>query len=155
MTEAPSLPVTRLTTLEAIESEQRRFMARVSAGAATAGVVALLLCAIGLYAVVAFAVGQRTREIGIRTALGADHRQIVGMFFLRGLRLSFVGLLIGLTLSIVVVRIIAVSVGNNSPGTMALAIVVASVVVGVASIATWVPARRAASIDPLSALRAE
>ncbi|MGH7553919.1 MAG: FtsX-like permease family protein, partial [Longimicrobiales bacterium] len=156
LAEAPTLPVTRVTTLAAIEAGQRTRIARLSGGAVASGFVALLLCAIGLYAVVAFAVGQRTREIGIRTALGADRRQVVSMFFFRGLRLSLVGLLIGLTLSLAVVRLIALSDGDSPPaGVTLLAIVVACVVVGVASIATWVPACRAASIDPLGALRAE
>ncbi len=156
LVEAPLLPVTSVATLAAMQAEQRAFMARLSGGAAAAGSVALLLCAIGLYAVVAFAVGQRRREIGIRTALGADRRQVVGMFFFRGLRLSFAGLLIGLTLSTVVVRLISLSEGQNPPdGMLRLASLVTFVVLGIASLATWIPARRAANIDPLSALRTE
>jgi ABC-type antimicrobial peptide transport system permease subunit len=118
--------------------------------------VALILCAIGLYAIVSFAVGQRTREIGVRTAMGAAPRQVVGMFFWRGLRLSVIGLVIGLTLSVIVVRLFALVNGRpTQPGILVIAAVVASIVVGVAALATWIPARRAATVDPLSMLRAE
>jgi predicted permease len=154
--EAPLMPVTSATTLAAIDADQRSTFRRVSAGAITGGVVALVLCAIGLYAVVSFAVGQRTREIGIRSALGADSHQVVGMFFVRGLRLSFAGLLIGLATSTIVVRIIALSDGTSTPASLlGLAAMIAVVVVGVSSVATWIPARRAATVDPLTMLRTE
>ncbi|MGH7467792.1 MAG: ABC transporter permease [Longimicrobiales bacterium] len=154
--EAPALPVTRVTTLAALDAQQRTLVTRMIGGAAIVGMVALFLCAIGLYAVVSFAVGQRTREIGIRTALGADSQQVVSMFFMRGLRLSGIGLLIGLGLSILVQRIVVVASGNDAEaGLTVLAVLVAAVVVGVATVATWIPARRASIVDPLTALRAE
>lgn len=154
--EAPLLPVTRATTLAAIDAGQRSVFRRAITGAAGGGLVALFLCAIGLYAVVSFAVGQRTREIGIRTALGADPRQVVRMFFFRGLRLSFVGLLIGLTLSMIVLRLIALSQGRNTEASIVvIAVLIAAVVIAVASLAIWIPARRAASVDPLTMLRTE
>ncbi|MGH7576012.1 MAG: FtsX-like permease family protein, partial [Longimicrobiales bacterium] len=154
--EAPTLPVTNLTTLAAAEARQRTFFKRLSAGLAIAGSVALFLCAIGLYAVVAFAVGQRRREIGIRTALGADPRRVTQMFFLRGLRLSFFGLVIGLTLSYVFVRIMNAftegGVSSSGPDPRVLGALVTAVVLVVASIATWIPARRAAGVDPVRIL---
>jgi predicted permease len=154
--EAPDLPVTSARTLASIEAEQRTFSIRIITASGGSGLVALFLSAIGLYAVVAFAVGQRVREIGIRTALGANRRRVVGMFLLRGLRLSLVGLTIGLTLSVIVVRLMAASRGEEPPdGTVGLAALVACVVIGVALMATWIPARRAAHVDPLEALRAE
>ena len=156
--EAPTHPVTGIRTLAALENQQRTLIARVTGGAATGGIVALLLCAIGLYAVVAFAVGQRTREIGIRTALGADPQRVAAMFFRRGLRLSIAGLLIGITLSIIVLRLMVLAQGIESEpesGITLLAVLVAIVVVGVAALATWIPARRAVAVDPLTALRAE
>ena len=112
--------------------------------------------AIGLYAVVSFAVGQRSREIGIRTALGADPGQVVGMFFFSGLRLSFLGLHIGLGISAVVVRVIALSQGDDVPDNMfLLAGAIATLVVLIAALATWIRARRAAAVDPLNMLRAD
>jgi putative ABC transport system permease protein len=154
--EAPQLPITRATTLSAIEAGQRRSISRATSAAVGGGVIALLLSAIGLYAIVAFAVGQRTREIGIRTALGADHRHVVRMFFWRGLRLSFVGLVIGLSLCLVVLRVMWIVQGNDPGASMTLlAAAIAAVVVAVAAAATWIPARRAAAVDPLRVLRAE
>jgi predicted permease len=155
-TEAPELPIVSAQTLAAIEAGGRRSIRTGITAAGGSGSLALLLSAIGLYAVVAFAVGQRVREIGIRTALGAGRRQVVGMFLFRGLRLCAAGLLVGLTLSLVAVRLMAVAQGEDPPaGTLWLAALVAAVVIGVAMLATWIPARRAAEIDPLRALRVE
>ncbi|HYN08671.1 MAG TPA: ABC transporter permease [Vicinamibacterales bacterium] len=154
--EAPDLPLVSATTLAAIEASERSSIVNVITAIGSSGALALFLSSIGLYAVVAFAVGQRVREIGIRTALGADRRRVVWMFLFRGLRLSLVGLFLGLTISVIVVRLMAVSRGQDPPaGTVGLAAVVACVVIGVAMLATWIPARRAAHIDPLQALRSE
>jgi putative ABC transport system permease protein len=151
---APDVPVVGVTTHAAIEDGRRAEVTRSVGAAAGAGALALLLTAVGLYAVVAFAVRQRVREIGIRSALGADRRRVVGLFVRRGLRLSAIGLAIGLTLSLIVVRLQALSRGDEPPGGLiGLAAVVALVVVTVAFIASWIPARRAARIDPLEALR--
>jgi predicted permease len=156
VSEAPELPIISARTLAAIEAEARRSVVTGITAAGGSGGVALLLSAIGLYAVVAFAVGQRVREIGIRTALGAGRRQVVGMFLFRGLRLCAAGLVVGLTLSLLAIRAMGVSAGDVPPaGLPWVAALVAAVVLGVALLATWIPARRAAGIDPLRALRVE
>ena len=145
-----------MQTLAATEALERRSILRGISAVGGAGAVALFLAAIGLYSVVAFAVSQRIREIGIRTALGAGRRRVVGMFLYRGLRLSVAGLAIGLTLSIVGARLITAAEGTEPPADMLwLATLVASFVIGVTLLATWLPARRAARIDPLQALRVE
>jgi predicted permease len=154
--EAPDLPLVSVRTLDAIASAHRASLTRTMAALGGTGVVALFISAIGLYAVVAFAVRQRLREIGIRTALGADRQQIVRWFLMRGLKLSLAGMILGLTLSVIVVRLMAVLQGDEPPtGIVGLTGVVACVAVTVALLATWVPARRAAAIDPLLALRVE
>jgi putative ABC transport system permease protein len=154
--EAPELPIISVQTLAATEANERRSILRGISAVGGAGAMALFLAAIGLYSVVAFAVGQRIREIGIRTALGAGRRRVVGMFLYRGLRLSLVGLAIGLTLSVIGARLIAAAEGIEPPaGILWLATVVAGFVIGVTLLATWIPARRAARIDPLQALRVE
>jgi putative ABC transport system permease protein len=152
--EAPELPIVSARTLDAVAAADRRSVTRTVAAVGSAGALALLLSAIGLYAVVAFAVQQRVREIGIRTALGADSPQVVRWFLVRGLRLCVAGMALGLTLSVVVVRLMAAAQGEEPPAAIiAVAAFVACVAVSVALLATWIPARRAASIDPLVALR--
>ena len=156
MSEAPELPIVSARTLAAIQAGERRSIVTGITAAGGSGGVALLLSAIGLYAVVAVAVGQRIREIGIRTALGAGRRQVVGLFLFRGLRLCVAGLVAGLMLSLVAMRVMAAELGEDRPaGTLWLAALVAVVVIGVAVVATWIPARRAAGIDPLRALRVD
>ena len=153
---APDVPLVSVRTLDAIQSEQRMSLTRAVAGVGGAGALALFLSAIGLYATVALAVRHRLREIGIRTALGADHQQVVRWFVMRGLRLSLVGMGIGLTLSVIVVRLITSLHGDEPSSSLAgLAVVVATIAIAVALLASWIPARRAAAIDPLLALRVE
>jgi predicted permease len=154
--EAPALPIIAARTLATVEASERRSVLTAISAAGGTGALALLLSAIGLYAVVAFAVGQRVREIGIRSALGAGRGQVVRLFVRRGLRLSLVGLVIGLALGIGGGRVISAMEGNAPPaGLLGLSALVAAFVIGVALLASWIPARRAARIDPLEALRVE
>ena len=154
--EAPDLPLVSARTLAAIEAGERRSILQMITAAGGSGAVALFLAAVGLYAVISFAVSQRIREIGIRTALGAARRQVVNLFLFRGLRLCVAGLVVGLTLSVIAVRLMTAAQGDEPPdGLLGLSGLVAAVVIGVALLATWIPARRAAQIDPLHALRTE
>lgn len=152
---APDLPIVEATTLGALERETRRFVQQASGAAAAGGLLALFLSAIGLYAVVAFAVGQRTREIGIRTALGASRARVVGRFFAGGLRLTLFGLALGLPLSLLALRVFAATVNAAYMPTFLLTGIIGTSVMAVAALATWIPARRAAAVDPLIALRSE
>jgi putative ABC transport system permease protein len=119
------------------------------------GSLALLLATIGVYAVMAFAVNQRTREIGVRVALGAARAQIIGLFVAEGARLASIGVAIGLVLAVAVAKVLAsVFLGlelSDALTFMAGAIVLA----GAAVTASWIPARRAARVDPTVALRSE
>jgi ABC-type antimicrobial peptide transport system permease subunit len=116
----------------------------------------LLLASIGLYGLVGLAVRQRNREIGIRVALGARPRTVVRMFFMTGVRLSLLGVVLGLPLSVVALNrtatAFATQLAFNMP-VVGAAIVIA--VIAVASLASWLPARRAAGVDPLVAIRTE
>jgi predicted permease len=153
---APELSLVSVRTLAAAEEEQRTPFVRGIAAAGGSGAVALLLSATGLYAMISFAVGQRVREIGIRTALGADRRRILMLFLRRGLQLSLTGAFVGLALSLLVRQLVAAAGGAEPPaGTAAVAAAVALVVTAVALLATWIPARRATRVDPLGALRME
>jgi predicted permease len=155
METAPQMPVKRVQTMEQREAAARRDVVKTSSAVAAGGLLALLLSAIGLYAVVSFGVGQRVREIGIRTALGAQPRQVVGMFFGKGLLLSGLGLALGLPLSIVATRMVSSSVGLSVSSSPLVGAGIGVVVLMVASVAVWIPARRASGIDPNVALRGE
>jgi len=117
--------------------------------------VALLLATIGIYGVVSYLVGQRTREIGIRIALGAQRREILWFVLAEGQRLAVAGVAMGLVASFFLTRLIASSlygISATDPITLAL---VAALLVVVTLAACYVPARRATFVSPIEALRAE
>ena len=153
--EAPRLPIVAVQTMAELDAKERETLVQVSSATAGAGLLTLLLGCIGLYAVVALAVGERRREIGIRIALGASPSEVMTLFFKGGLRLSAIGLAIGLILSAVVIRILSGSMRGIDANPVVVATAIATIVLLVASVATWLPARKAAGVDPLSALRAE
>jgi predicted permease len=153
--EAPQMPILRAQTVEQREAETRRAVLRTSSAVAGGGLLALLLSAIGLYAVVSLAVGQRTREIGIRSALGAPRGRVVRMFFVQGLALSAFGLVLGLPLSVIATRLVADRLNWPLATSPLVGVAIGAVVLVVASVAVWIPARRASTIDPILALRTE
>jgi putative ABC transport system permease protein len=117
--------------------------------------VALVLAVVGLYGSIAYSVTQRTREIGIRIALGASSTAVTELVVSDGVRLAGVGLVVGLGTAIVATRALSsllYAVGAGDPATFVAASVV---VVVVTLLASYVPARRATRIDPIDALRAE
>ena len=123
--------------------------------AGSLGGVALLLALLGIYGVTAFSVAQRTREIGVRVALGADHRRVVSMVLRQGLGLAGVGVLIGAALGVVVTRLLsALLYGVGATDSIAF-LGAGGLLAFAALVASWVPAMRAAAVDPVIALRAE
>jgi len=122
------------------------------------GVLALLLAAIGLYGVMAYAVGQRTQELGIRLALGASPGSLLGMIVGQGMKLTVIGLAIGLAIalgafgSIGAVRSLLPGISPMDPITF---VTVPIVLGSIALLASWIPGRRAGKVDPLVALRYE
>ena len=151
----PHLPITMMTTMESLRRERLADYVTASLIAGSFGGLALLLACVGVYAIVAFAVAQRSREIGIRMALGARSGQVIALFFRDGMRLTGLGLAIGLAIGIAVMKILqATWVGVNMASFVALAAISAAML-GVSALATWLPARRAATVDPLVALKAE
>ena len=129
---------------------------RMAAGMATTfGVLALVLATMGLYSVMMYVVSQRTREIGIRMALGATVRDVLRMIVSQGMRLVILGLVLGLMGAFVLTRVFAsllLGVGATDPLTF---VGVAVLLIAIALLACWIPARRAAKVDPLVALRTE
>jgi predicted permease len=120
-----------------------------------AGSMALLLGIVGIYGVISYAVSQRTREIGIRMALGAERQALTAMFVRQGLWLTGIGVVIGLVTAFVSVRLMASLLFNVSPLDPWTYTIATLCIVGVAWIACYLPSRRAAIVDPVNALRAE
>jgi predicted permease len=152
---APALPVTAMSTLE--QADQKAYLATMQEAmfAVGAGALALLLASLGLYGVVSLAVQQRTKEIGIRIAVGANPIRVARMFLASGVRVSALAMAIGLPLSVVGLRM-AMSQGLViAPGAnpYVIGIGIGALLMGVAAAATWVPARRAAAVDPATTLR--
>jgi putative ABC transport system permease protein len=117
--------------------------------------LAILLASIGLYSVMAHSVAERTREIGIRVAIGARPESVVRGIVARAMRLAVAGLLLGAAGSLPVARLIASQVKDVSPYDPATFCAVAALLATVSLAAAWIPARRAARIDPAMTLRCE
>jgi predicted permease len=129
---------------------QRRFYMMLLGSFAA---LALVLAAVGLYGVVSYSVAQRTREIGVRVALGATHKQVLSMIMGQGLRFAAIGLAIGQLMAMMLNRAIKgllVGVSTTDPLTL---VVTAAALLIVAALACYVPARRASRVDPMVALR--
>ena len=147
------LPVFRVQTMEQVLDGTlvtRRF-AMLLLGIFAA--VALVLAAVGLYGVISYSVAQRTREIGIRMALGARSRDVVRMVVRRGMRLTAIGLVIGVGSALAVTRFLASLLFAVQPYDPPTLLTVAAILAGVAWLASFLPARRAARVDPMMALR--
>jgi putative ABC transport system permease protein len=119
------------------------------------GVVALVLAAVGLFGAVSSAVREQTREIGIRVALGATPALIRGSVLRRAFTLIGVGIAVGLAVALVTTRLLQSLLFQVSPADPITLVIVCVVLLGVAGVAAYLPARRATRIDPIAALRAE
>jgi putative ABC transport system permease protein len=119
------------------------------------GAVALVLAAVGLYGIIAYSVARRTREIGIRMALGAQAGDVLKLVMREGLRLIAVGLSIGLVSAWAATRLIAGWLYGVSPADSLTFAAIALLLTSVPSLACWIPARRATKVDPMMALRCE
>jgi putative ABC transport system permease protein len=151
----PALPIIQMRTMDMVFGgtvTRQRFLSTLLA---IFGGVALLLAAIGTYGVVSYLVTERQREIGIRVALGADSGRIVRLVLLQGLSLALVGITIGLTGAFGLSRLTQKLLFGVSPTDPATYGGVAAVIAAVALIACMVPARRAMTVDPLTAIRGD
>jgi ABC-type antimicrobial peptide transport system permease subunit len=120
-----------------------------------AGSMALALGVVGIYGVIAYVVTQRSREIGIRMALGAPRRQVRRMFVRQGLVLSAFGLGIGLVAALFLTRVMSSLLFGIEPTDVVTYAVAVGVILAAAALASYLPARRASAIDPVETLKAE
>ena len=151
----PTLPISGVRTMRDVVNEataRARFQTLLLAVFAAA---AALLSAIGIYGVMSYAVSKRTREIGVRMALGADPRSVLRLVVGQGMAVAFAGAGLGLVGAFLLTRLMASLLYGVRPGDPLTFAAVAAALLLVALAASWIPARRAARIDPMQALRAE
>ena len=151
----PNVPIQRTDTLDAVVSlsivEPRLYTLLLGSFAA----LSVVLAAVGLYGLISYTVSQRTHELGVRVALGAGAAEIVQLVIGQGLRLAAIGTLVGLAGALATTRIAVGLVKGVEPNDPLTLVVVTAVLLASALLAAYLPARRAARVDPMTALRAE
>jgi ABC-type antimicrobial peptide transport system permease subunit len=142
------------TQSESIESHltQERVIARL---ASFFGLLALLLACVGLYGLLSFEVARRTREIGIRMSLGAERRDVTNLIIMRGMKLTAAGVCAGAAGGLALTRVLSSLLYDVKPSDLPTYLFVALLLTGVALLASYIPARRATKVDPMTALRHE
>jgi putative ABC transport system permease protein len=151
----PNLPLSEVTTLQAVVarsiSQQRFYLTLLTMFAA----VALVLAAIGIFGVLSYAVAQRTREIGIRMALGAQERTVISLIVRQAMLLVVAGVALGTAAALFLSETMTKMLFSIKPTDPATFATVAGLLIAVALFAAYIPARRATRVDPIVALRAE
>jgi predicted permease len=150
-----NLPLARIQTMEQLVDRQLSTPSQSTALLGAFALLALLLASLGIYGVLCYAVTQRTNEIGVRMALGATSSEIMLSFGRRGLALTLLGLAIGLLLAAIASRLMTTLLYGFRPDYIPTVAAVSLILMGVAALACFVPARRASRIDPMIALRQE
>lgn len=149
------LPIANVRTMEKVVAESTARQNFNMLLLTIFGAIALLLAAIGIYGVMSYSVQQRTQELGIRMALGAGKREVLGLVIGNGVRLALIGIVLGLAGAFAMTRLLAKMLfGVKATDPLSFA-VIALTLLTVAFVATYLPARRAARIDPIVALRYE
>ena len=150
-----NLPLYRISTLTETFVQQRWPFRVFGTLFAVFAVIALVLSSVGIYAVMSYAVSQRTQEIGIRMALGASTGNVMRLVLSLGAKQLAIGLAVGLALAFGVTRVLASLLVQTTPTDPVTFTAIVLLLVTVAFIACWIPARRAMHVDPLVALRYE
>jgi putative ABC transport system permease protein len=151
----PQIPVYQVRTMEELSASaiaQPRFQSILLGSFAG---IALLLTVVGLYGVLTYSVARRTREIGVRIALGATRRNVVVMVLARAMRLLVAGLALGLAGAVAEGYLIRTMLYGVQPTSPLLPLLASAVLVAVSLLAAYLPAQRAASVDAMQALRSE
>jgi predicted permease len=153
----PNMPVYDVMSMEdSLQGANGFFLFKIAAAiAATLGSLGLVLAAVGLYGVISFGASQRTHEIGIRMALGAHQADVLTMVARRGLALAVAGVAVGACAALAVTRFLSTLLYGVKPTDPLTFIAVSATLISVALLACYIPARRAARVDPMVALRWE
>jgi ABC-type antimicrobial peptide transport system permease subunit len=149
------LPLEKVRTLTYLADsalQQRRLSVELVGGFAG---IALLLTAIGLYGMLAYNVGQRSREIGIRMALGAQRTDVLSLVIGHGIRLTITGVALGLVAALILTRVMSSVLYEVKPSDPMTYAAVSGLLLAVGFLACWLPARRATRVDPMEVLRFE
>jgi predicted permease len=149
------VPIQRANTLDAIVARSIVEPQVYTFLLGTFAALSVVLAAIGLYGLIAYSVTQRTRELGVRVALGADTTDIVGLVIGQGMRLAGAGAIIGIAAALATTRLLVGLVKDIEPNDPVTFVLVTFILLGSALLATYLPARRASRVDPMTALRAE
>lgn len=152
---APSAPMYRISTMAGLAARSWARLSFTMLTLAIAAGLALVLGAVGLYGVLSYVVSQRTREIGIRMALGAQAQEVRRMVVVQGSRVTLLGVVVGIAVALLVTQVL----GSLLFGVRAIdaptIVAMSALMLGVALLASYIPARRASSVDPMQSLRAE
>ena len=149
----PNQPLYDIKTVQSAIDDRSRWRKFFSGLFMAFGIAATFLASIGVYGVMSFSVNQRTQEMGVRKALGADPRNILAMIFKQSSKQIGVGLFIGLLLSIALSKILHSSYANFSPYDLSVYLTVTGVIASVGLLSVWIPARNASRVEPMEALR--
>jgi MacB-like periplasmic core domain/FtsX-like permease family len=148
-------PMSEMQTLKTAVSESMEAPRSTMWLFAIFAVIALVLGAVGVYGVISYSVVERTPEIGIRLALGAEKRQVMRLVMGQGARMALIGIGIGIAGALALTRLLASLLTAVRPSDPATFTVVSALLLGVALFASYLPARRATKVDPMAALRCE
>jgi putative ABC transport system permease protein len=149
------LPLARVMSMPALIERQRAGDPLFVSMLASFAILALILAAIGIYGLVAYSVGQRTHEIGIRMALGASNPDVLRMVLWQGMKMTAIGAAIGLVLALPLPKVFEAMFFGLHLREPSLYLIVPIAIIAVAMLATYIPARRATRVDPMAALHQE
>jgi ABC-type antimicrobial peptide transport system permease subunit len=152
---APESPVFGITTVEQTVSNSADFWRFVCQAFELFSLIALILAVIGLYGVISYSVRERSHDLAVRIALGAQHAQVLGLVLRQAMLISLIGVLIGLVTSFVATPLIAKFLYGVKAHDVLTLLLVSLVVVTVTFFASYLPARQATRIDPMRTLRHE
>jgi ABC-type antimicrobial peptide transport system permease subunit len=152
---APSAPMYRVFTMEGLAADSMVALSFTMLALALASTLALILGAIGLYGILSYVVAQRTREIGVRMALGAEARRVQRMVVMQGARVVIAGVVIGVVIAAGATRALEGLLFGVERADAATFVAMSASMLLVGLLATWLPARRATNDDPIESLRGE